>query len=76
MKENIEELKHAENDALNPLQLPTLRNRIKRRIDYLNEHEGNLLLIAHLQQSFDLLNNRFYRRRVKEIKNTMRGYSK
>ena len=76
MIKNIEALKRAEDHALNPLQLSTLQNRIKRRIDYLNEHGGNLLLISHLQQSFDLLSNHLYRIQVKKIKKTMKGYTK
>ncbi len=76
MTENIEVLKHAEDHALNPLQPSTLQSRIKRRIDYLNENGGNLLVIAHLQQSYELLNSHLYRTRIKRIKNTMRDYSK
>ena len=76
MIENIEVLKHAEDDALNPLQPSTLQSRTKTRINYLNEHGGNLLLIAHLQQKFDLLSRHLYRTRIKRIKNTMRDYSK
>lgn len=76
MIENIEVLKHAENHALNPLQPSTLQSRIKRRIEYLNENGGNLLLIAHLQQSYDLLSTHLYRIRVKEIKDTIKSYSK
>lgn len=76
MIENLEELKRVEDHALNPLQPSTLQRRIKRRINYLNENGGNLLVIAHLQQSFDLLSNHLYRTRIKEIKDTMRSYSK
>ncbi len=76
MKISIDFLKRMEDLALNPLKASTLRNRIKRRIEFLNEHQGDLALIAHLQQNIDLLDSQIYRNRVNEIKNTMKNYSK
>ena len=72
---NIEDNKAAEIFALLYLKLDTIERRIRDRIQYLRENNGDLIIRTFLEHQINILRQSKFRERISSIRYTMKKYT-